>query len=714
MKPRFCAASSFVPVAMILGSIAGLAAMGLMFCWVCPDRLHDVDGIASHWCFKRQLAWNVVGLAAFCLAVVLGWKRWLKAALVVFVGWIALWFIAHVQPLVDGSSTFVRIGPISLGVWSLFPVALALLAAWLRNRYGERATRILLIAGVVSFATVTAYIAMDDDRMTRLTAFVAGERSPDPSPGACARGFVQSRTRKALAQAQWFSSTDAEILRETPGNATYSMPASSAVMFGKWFMSVAWVFFAVIALCLVFLGRRTEDREKRAFFIVFGLGIIVPSLLGHCECLGLVPMLYTSVPLLSNDTAAVLASWLGAGIFASAFRVQEDAEFPIPPEFPSSMAYLRDLVAKGASARWGVPLPRDVADRLEFELFTIGHVCRKSRDVDIALYFLMVQDYVAVARRMGVWVGPGRGSAPGSAVAYALGITAVDPIRHGLLFEAFLNPDEVSMPDIAIDFDDMGREKVLRYIVEKHGRGDFNVLASATLSRQKECVRLVKERTGKSIDLDRIPEDDDATLSVFANADTAGIFQPEPDGLRKWLKELKVSCFTDIVTINALCRPVLLEYVPTLVRRKNGEALVEYDHPLMEDILHETYGVTVYLEQVILLSRKLAGFTRVESGKMRKAMGTKRLDEMEGLKSKFVAGCLANPSFRIGKWVGETEAEKLIEKIWDDWRSFAPYALNKSHAVCCAWLAYQSAYLKAHYPTEFAKAYRLANCSMSF
>lgn len=518
----------------------------------------------------------------------------------------------------------------------------------------------------------------------------------------------------------------------------------------------------------------------------------------------------------------------------------EVAEFLIPPEFPSSMAYLRDLVAKGAAGRWGVPLPREVSDRLEFELSTIEHFCGKDRTWDVASYFLIVQDYVAAARRMGVWVGPGRGSAPGSAVAYALGITAVDPIKHGLLFERFLNPDRISMPDIDIDFDDAGRRKVLRYIVEKYGRDHvahictigkfapkgaimciakamgfnvgqlrrltdhvplvprltfatvlkrskelraiydrdpsvdceskvlhlaekidgcashsgvhacgivvskrklvdalpimageragqasvtqydgrcvetvgllkFDLLGLTTLSRQKECVRLVEESTGKSIDLDCIPENDEATMSVFANADTAGIFQFESDGMRKWLKELKASCLHDLAAMSALYRPGPLEYVPTFVRRKIGEEPVEYDHPLMEDILRETYGVTVYQEQVMLLSRKLAGFTRAESDKMRKAMGLKRLDIMEDLKSKFVEGCLANPSFRIGKWAGETEARTLIDKVWDDWRSFASYAFNKSHAVCYAWLAYQSAYLKAHHPAEFAAAFGIEN-----
>ena len=521
-------------------------------------------------------------------------------------------------------------------------------------------------------------------------------------------------------------------------------------------------------------------------------------------------------------------------------EVPEVAEFQIPPEFPSSMEYLRDLVAKGAAARWGVPLPRDVSDRLEFELSTIEHFCSKDRAIDVASYFLIVQDYVAAARRMGVWVGPGRGSAPGSAVAYALGITAVDPIKHGLLFERFLNPDRISMPDIDIDFDDTGRRKVLRYIVEKYGRDHvahictigkfalkgaimsaakamgfnvdqlhrltdhvpllpkltfasalkktkelrtiydrdpsvdceskvlhlaekidgcvsdsgihacgivvskrklvdtlpimageragqppitqydgrcvetvgllkFDLLGLTTLSRQKECVRLIEESTGKTIDLDHIPENDEATLSVFADADTAGVFQFESDGMKKWLKVLKASCLDDLAALGALDRPGPIAYIPTFVRRKNGEETVVYDHPLMEETLHETYGVTVYQEQVMLLSRKLAGFTRAESDKMRKAMGKKQFTVMEELKAKFVDGCLANPEFRIAKWSDETEARILIDKVWDDWRAFASYAFNKSHAVCYAWLAYQSAYLKAHHPAEFAAAFGVEN-----
>lgn len=705
MKQRFWASPSFVPVAMILGAIVGLAVMGLAFCWACPDRLHDVGGVASRWCFKRQLAWNVIGLAALVGAIVVGWKRWLKEAPFVFIGWVALWFVAHMQQMVDGSCNIVRIGPIPLQVWSLFPVAFALLAAWLRDRYGVRLKRVLFAALLAVLAGAVIMVATDPGRKARLAAFVAGEEPPEMPPGACARAFVQHQSREAFAQAHWFSPCDTQVIRDLPGAMKYSMPASSAVVFGKRFMSVACVFFAIVALGLACLWRGTEDKTKRAFIFVAGLGILVPAILGPCECLGLMPMLYTCVPLVSNETTAVLASWLGAGILASASRTQSHAGFPIPSQFPSSMAHLRALVAKGASARWGTPLPKDVADRLEFELFTIDHLFRKSPNDDVVSRFLIAQDCVAAARRMGVWVGPGRGAMPGSAVAYALGITAVDPIRHGLLFEMFLNPDRISTQKIEIDFDDMGREKVLQYVDEKYGRGHFDVLGLAALSQQKDCVRLIKERAEKSVDLERIPENDEATMAVFANADTAGISQFESDGMRKWLAELKPSCLKDIAIMNALCRPGLFDYVPTFVRRKDGEEPVECAHPLMEDILRETYGVMVYQDQVVLLSRKLAGFTRAESDKMRKAMSTKRLDTMEALKPKFVTGCLSNRSFRVGKWADESEAKKLIDTIWDGWRSFMSHAVPRSHALCRAWLAYQSAYLKAHHPSEFAMAF---------
>ena len=318
MKPKIRASPSFVPMALILGSIVGLAVMGLVFCWADSDRLHDIGRAASRYYFNRQAIWNVFGLAAFVMTIIVGWKRWLKAAPFVFVGWVALWFAAHMRQLDDGSSTIVLIGPISLEVWALFPVAFALLVAWLRQRYGVQTKRILFIVGIAAFAAITAHVFTNANRMTHLAAFFAGEESPAMSPAACARAFVQSQTCKAFAQAQWFSSTDAEILCNTPGNTTYSMPASSAVMFGKWFMSLAGVFFAVIAICLACLWRVAEDTAKRAFILVVGLGIIGPAVFGVCQCLGIVPMSYTCVPLVSNCTTSVLASWLGAGILVSA------------------------------------------------------------------------------------------------------------------------------------------------------------------------------------------------------------------------------------------------------------------------------------------------------------------------------------------------------------------------------------------------------------
>ena len=221
---------------------------------------------------------------------------------------------------------------------------------------------------------------------------------------------------------------------------------------------------------------------------------------------------------------------------------------------------------------------------------------------------------------------------------------------------------------------------------------------------QKYCVNLIKERKGWVVDLDKIPYDEPETMEVFARGDTEHIFQFESDGMKRWLKALKPKCVDDLVAMNALYRPGPIACIPTFVRRKNGEELVTYDHPLMEDDLRETYGVTIYQEQIMILSRKLAGFTRSESDKLRKAMGKKRLDIMEEMKVKFVEGCLANQEFRVSKWKDESEARRLIDKIWSDWRAFSSYAFNKSHAVCYAWLAYQTAYLKAHYPEEFMVA----------
>ncbi|MBO7721814.1 MAG: DNA polymerase III subunit alpha [Kiritimatiellae bacterium] len=535
------------------------------------------------------------------------------------------------------------------------------------------------------------------------------------------------------------------------------------------------------------------------------------------------------------------------GGYEKVVRIQFEAE------------YLASLVWEGAKKRWGKPagaaadaetgehgLAREIEERVQFELDVI-------RTMGFPGYFLIVCDYIRAAREeCGVWVGPGRGSAAGSAVAYALRITNVDPLKYDLLFERFLNPDRISMPDIDVDFDDAGRERVLDYVTRKYGAdhvahivtfgqmaaksaikdvgrvmdyplaetnklaglvpatpkitfrdarmvspeldaafnsndpvvhklmeragrlegcirqpgvhacgviisrdpiaetlpvmptpekggrkkdtgeakadkllttqydGHFvepvgllkmDFLGLKTLAVEKECVMLLgksnprvpKELWGADgyLDPDKIPDDDAETYALFGRGETTGLFQFESDGMKKWLMELQPEKLTDLVAMNALYRPGPMEYIPQFVRRKQGDDPVTYDHPLMEGRLKDTYGVTVYQEQVMLLSRDLAGFTRGESDKLRKAMGKKLKDVMGGLKEKFEKGCLANPAFRVDKWKEEKAAKKLIDKIWHDWEAFASYAFNKSHAVCYAWIAYQTGYLKAHYPAEF-------------
>ena len=485
--------------------------------------------------------------------------------------------------------------------------------------------------------------------------------------------------------------------------------------------------------------------------------------------------------------------------------------------------YLQSLVYEGMKRRWGDPPPPEIKDRVDFELGVI-------KTMGFPGYFLIVNDYIASARRMGVWVGPGRGSAAGAAVAYALGITNVDPIKFDLLFERFLNPDRISMPDIDVDFDDAGRGKVLEYVTRKYGAdhvahivtfgqmapksaikdvgrvmeyplADTNRLAGLvpdvpkitfkkaleqsaelkkaaedvsnetvhklleraarldgsirqpgvhacgviisrdpltetlpvmptenesllttqydghfvepvgllkmdflglkTLTVEKECVSLIKEVRGEDVDPDAIRDDDKETYELFSRGDTTGLFQFESEGMKSNLRMLQPDRLEDLVAMNALYRPGPMQYIPNFIARKQGREKIVYDHPLMEKHLKDTYGITVYQEQVMLLSRTLGGFTRGMSDMLRKAMGKKQLAVMEELKVKFVDGCLANKDFRVGKWADEAAARKLIDKIWNDWTAFASYAFNKSHAVCYAWVAYQTGYLKAHYPAEF-------------
>jgi DNA polymerase-3 subunit alpha len=490
--------------------------------------------------------------------------------------------------------------------------------------------------------------------------------------------------------------------------------------------------------------------------------------------------------------------------------------------------YLAKLAYEGAQRIYGTSdksnLPAEVEDRIRFEL----HVMKT---MGFPGYFLIVQDFINSARdKLGVMVGPGRGSAAGSVVAYCLGITKIDPLKYDLLFERFLNPDRISLPDIDTDFDDDGRGRVLKWVEEKYGhencahiityatmatknsikdvarvekvplaisnalckaipdrlpdgakmnlpnalkyvqelrdaeasndkalsntikiakmlegtvRGtgihacgfiicrdsisdhvpvstaddpdfkgvktnctqyDGHVIESTglikmdflglkTLSELKEACANIKRTRGIDIDLDHIPIDDPKTYELYQQGRTIGTFQFESDGMRKYLRELKPTVFEDLIAMNALYRPGPMEYIPSFIRRKHGDEAITYDIPCMEKYLKDTYGITVYQEQVMLLSRQLANFTRGESDKLRKAMGKKQKTIVEEMKPKFIEG---------GKKNGHDPA--ILDKIWKDWEAFASYAFNKSHAACYSWVAYQTAYLKANYPAEFMAA----------
>ena len=486
--------------------------------------------------------------------------------------------------------------------------------------------------------------------------------------------------------------------------------------------------------------------------------------------------------------------------------------------------YLGKLAYEGAHRIYGNPLSKEVDDRIRFEL----HIMKT---MGFPGYFLIVQDFINSARNdLDVWVGPGRGSAAGSVVAYCLGITRLDPLKYDLLFERFLNPDRISLPDIDTDFEDSGRGKVLQWVMDKYGhencahiitygtmatknalrdvarvedlpldtsnalckaipdrlpnglkmnlanairetpelqaaeasndpreantikyarmlegqiRGtgihacgfiicrdpisthvpvstaddpdfpdrktavtqyDGHVIESTglikmdflglkTLSELKEACRVVKEAHGVDIDLDRIPIDDELTYKLYQEGRTVGTFQFESAGMRKYLKELHPTVFEDLIAMNALYRPGPMDYIPSFIARKNGREEIKYDLPIMEKYLKDTYGITVYQEQVMLLSRLLANFTRGESDALRKAMGKKKKDIVDKMKPKFIEGGKANGHDPV-----------ILDKIWSDWEKFASYAFNKSHAACYSWVAYQTAYIKAHYPAEFMAA----------
>ncbi|MGM9722629.1 MAG: DNA polymerase III subunit alpha [Prevotella sp.] len=486
--------------------------------------------------------------------------------------------------------------------------------------------------------------------------------------------------------------------------------------------------------------------------------------------------------------------------------------------------YLAKLAYDGAKRLYGDPLAKEVKDRINFEL----HVMKT---MGFPGYFLIVQDFINSAREeLGVMVGPGRGSAAGSVVAYCLGITKIDPMKYDLLFERFLNPDRISLPDIDTDFDDDGRGKVLKWVMDKYGhencahiitygsmatknsikdvarvekvpidmanalckaipdrlpegmkmnltnaikctkelqdaevssdmrlsntikyakmlegtvRGtgihacgfiicrnpisdwvpvstaddpDFkgtkvnctqydghvieetglikmDFLGLKTLSELKEAVENIRISAGKIIDLDTIPIDDPKTYKLYQEGRTIGTFQFESPGMQNYLRQLHPTVFEDLIAMNALYRPGPMDYIPDFIKRKNDPSLVKYDIPCMEKYLKDTYGITVYQEQVMLLSRQLANFTRGESDALRKAMGKKKKAIVDAMKPKFIEGGVKNG-----------HDPKILEKIWADWEKFASYAFNKSHATCYSWVAYQTAYLKANYPAEFMAA----------
>ncbi len=487
-------------------------------------------------------------------------------------------------------------------------------------------------------------------------------------------------------------------------------------------------------------------------------------------------------------------------------------KFDIPEGFNTEDEYLRHITFEGAKKKYG-ELAQPLIDRLDFELATI-------QKTGYPGYFLIVQDFTSKAREMGVSVGPGRGSAAGSAVAYSIGITNVDPIKYDLLFERFLNPDRVSLPDIDIDFDDEGRDKVLHYVIDKYGKNqvaqiitygtmaakssirdcarvmelalsEANILAKliperpgttlasafgeikelaeikkggdlraqvlqqavvlegslrntgthacgviitpddltnfvpvstardsdmlvtqfdnsvvesagmlkmdflglTTLTIIKTALKNIKKSKGLKIDIDTVPLDDTKTYQLFQRGETTGTFQFESAGMQKYLRQLKPDKFEDLIAMNALYRPGPMEYIPLFINRKHGREPLKYDLPEMEEYLGETYGITVYQEQVMLLSQKLADFSKGDADVLRKAMGKKQKSVLDKMKDKFIEGCKKN---------GHPQA--ICEKVWTDWEAFAQYAFNKSHSTCYSLIAYHTAYLKANYPAEYMAA----------
>lgn len=352
--------------------------------------------------------------------------------------------------------------------------------------------------------------------------------------------------------------------------------------------------------------------------------------------------------------------------------------------------YLRSLSFSKAKDLYGDPLPNEVSDRLNFEL----QIIEKRETTDL---FLFLYEVVTVAQtRLNLYVGPGRGTSAGSIVNYCLGINKIDPLKFDLLFERFISPQSASIPYIALDFDSEGREHVIDWIQQEYGKkyyprnGEFEFFGLDALSVLKDTIMKIEECKGVSVDIERIPIDDTKTFELFQNGMTDDIFQFEEEGIRKLLIDFHPMCFEDLIVLNSLYQAGSFNKIRIVTQRKNSKAPIEYDIPELEKHLHDTYGVIVYQEQIMLISRLVSNFTRDASDLLRRVVVKKRIALIPALKAQFMEGGLKNG-----------HPEQSLEKIWDAIERNANFAFIKAHAVGYTWIAYQMAYLKANYPEEF-------------
>jgi len=357
---------------------------------------------------------------------------------------------------------------------------------------------------------------------------------------------------------------------------------------------------------------------------------------------------------------------------------------------------LRQFCFDGAKRIYGSPLPEEVVDRLEFELEVIQKAGAEHP-------LLVAQDIVNTAKsELGVLVGPGRAAIAGSLVAFCLGITEVDPLKHDLLFERFINPETLTLYDIYIDFDNEGLKSIIKWFEKKYGvehsersveKKCLYLTGLDSLSKIKSILQAVKESKGIDIDLKTIPLDDSKTFELFEKGHTEEVFCFDTGGMQQWLRYLHPAKFSDLVILNAMFRPGIEDYIPQMLLRKNGREKIEYPIPTMEKYLQETYGMLIYQEQAMMLSRLIANFSRGDSDRLRKALGKKKQVVLDELKPRFIEGGVSNGHKR-----------ETLEKIWVEWNNQGLYSYCKAHAVCYTYLAYQMAYFKAHFPKEFDTA----------